>query len=289
MMKNVANVFVSYRREDSAPYAGRVCDRLEGVLGRDHVFIDVEDIAPGMDFVQTIANTVGRCDVLVAIIGPRWVQTLQARNDEQDFVEYEIAVALDRGITIIPVLVGGATMPAQGDLPPRLQGFHRRQALVISDMDFDRGADELLRAVGRATSKPKTPHKVLWAVIAAGLIIAVGGAAALLMNSRERVSIDGNWIARMQRPRQPAYNIRLRFHAQGRTLTGAVSYPTGSATIEGGTINRRRLGFFTRHTPQFESAPATILFSGEIRGVEIDLTVTTPDGTEIKGVARRAD
>src|SRR5688572_929352 len=159
-MKSVANVFVSYRREDSAPYAGRICDRLGGALGSEHVFMDVQDINPGMDFVQTIANTVGRCDVLIAVIGPRWVESLKAQGDEQDFVEYEIAAALDRGITIIPVLVGGARMPGQRDLPPRLQGFNRRQALVINDIDFDRGAEELLRAVQRLTSKPKTPKKI---------------------------------------------------------------------------------------------------------------------------------
>jgi hypothetical protein len=289
MMKNVANVFVSYRREDSAPYAGRICDRLGDELGAEHVFIDVQDIAPGMDFVQTIENTVGKCDVLIAVIGPRWVEVLKSRDDEQDFVEHEIAAALQRGITVIPVLVGGAVMPAERDLPPRLSGFSRRQALVISDTDFDRGASDLLRAVERTTARPKTPKKVLWAVVAAGLLIALIGSAVLLINSRDRISIEGNWIARMQRPRLPPYNIRLRFRTEGRKLTGAIEYPTGGGIIEGGTIDGRRLAFFTRHTPQFESSPATVVFSAEVRNGEIDLILTTPDGAEAKGIARRAD
>jgi hypothetical protein len=289
MMKNVANVFVSYRREDSAPYAGRICDRLGAVLGPEHVFIDVQDIAPGMDFVETIESVVGKCDVLVAVIGPRWTEVLKFRDDEQDFVEHEIAAALERGITVVPVLVGGAAMPAERELSPRLSDFSRRQALVIGDSDFDRGAAELLRAVERVTSRSRTPKKAVWAVIAAGLIIAVIGSTLLLMRSRDRVSLEGNWIARMQRDRHPPYNIRLRFRTQGRTLTGAVEYPTGGAVIEGGTIDGRRLAFFTRHTPQFESAPATVLFSAEVRDGEIDIILTTPDGAEAKGIARRAD
>ena len=288
-MKNVANVFVSYRREDSAPYAGRICDRLGDALGPEHVFIDVQDIAPGMDFVETIESVVGKCDVLVAVIGPRWTEVLKSRDDEQDFVEHEITAALQRGITVIPVLVGGAVMPAERDLPKRLSGFSRRQALAISDTDFDRGAGELLRAVERVTSVQKTPKKALWAVIAASLIIAIAGSAFLLMRSRERVSLEGEWIARMERSRLPPYNIRLRLHAQGRTLTGSVTYPTGSGAIEGGTIDGRRLAFTTRHTPQFESEPATVVFSAEVRNGEIDIILTTPDGAEAKGVARRAD
>ena len=284
----MAKVFVSYRREDSAPYAGRICDRLENALGSDHVFIDVEDIAPGIDFVQTLENTVGRCDVLVAVIGPRWLEILQSRGDDPDYVEHEIAAALRRGITVIPVLVGGAAMPSDRDLPESLKGFARRQAVVARDDDFDKASTELLRSVERAVAR-QSPKRLLWGVVAAGVIIAIVGASVLLFQSKERAALDGVWIARMQRHGQRAYNIRMRFHTSGRNLTGSVDYPTGSAAIEGGTVEDRRIAFYTRHTPQFETTPATITFSAEIRGPEMDVTTTTQDGIETKGVARRAD
>src|SRR3954454_18909588 len=107
----MGDVFINYRREDSAPYAGRICDRLESAFGSEHVFMDVEDIAPGADFAEAIDKTVGSCDVLLAIIGPRWVELLKGPRGDRDFVGYEIAVALNRGVTVIPVLVGGAKMP----------------------------------------------------------------------------------------------------------------------------------------------------------------------------------
>jgi hypothetical protein len=93
----------------------------------------------------------------------------------------------------------------------------------------------------------------------------------------------------MQRPGQRAYNIQLRFETAGRTLTGQVQYPTGSGAIEGGTVDGNRLAFYTRHIPQFEREPAQILFSAEVRGREIELRATTPDGTVTTGTARRAD
>jgi hypothetical protein len=285
----VSKVFVSYRREDSAPYAGRICDRLEGALGSAHVFIDVEDIAPGMDFVQTLENTVGSCDVLVAVIGPRWLEILNTRTNDSDFVEHEIAAALQRGITIIPVLVGGAAMPSDRDLPDRLKGFARRQALIARDDGFDQASTELLKSIDRAAPRRQLPKRVLWGVVAAGVIIAVVGAALLLRSSRDRVALEGTWIARMQRPGRPAFNVRLHFRRSGRTLAGSVDYPTGTAMIEGGTVERGRLAFYTRHTPQFETEPAKIVFSGQIRGGEIDVIAITQDGAETKGIARPAN
>src|SRR5439155_18333293 len=69
----LANIFISYRREDSAAYAGRLCDHLEAVFGKARVFMDVEDIAPGQDFAQTIDQTIAKCNAALVIIGPRWM------------------------------------------------------------------------------------------------------------------------------------------------------------------------------------------------------------------------
>jgi hypothetical protein len=98
--------FISYRREDSAGYAGRLFDRLVARLGRDHVFRDVEDIAPGDDFADSIRRRLIICDVLLVIIGPRWLTATDQKGrkrleDSKDLVRTEIELGLERKIRII--------------------------------------------------------------------------------------------------------------------------------------------------------------------------------------------
>lgn len=281
----MSNVFISYRRDDSAPYAGRICDRISSAVGSDHVFMDVQDIAPGADFTEAVDQTVGRCEALVAVIGPRWLELLRERSNTLDFVEREIAVALRRGIAVIPVLVGGSRMPSEHELPPELAALARRQAVAVRDESFDADLQRVIQGLnGRRTST----KKIIWGIIAAGILIAVTGAAILLWNARREASIEGQWTARMQREGQRPYTIRLRFVISGRDLTGSVEYPTGSGAIQGGTFENDRIAFFTKHIPQFEDEPATITFSGEVQGREIELTATTPDGAVANGTARKA-
>ena len=281
----MSNVFISYRREDSAPYAGRICDRLETALGSGHVFMDVDDIVPGTDFTEAIDKTVSRCNAMVAVIGPRWLNILRERSGERDFVEQEVATALRRGVPVIPVLVGGAAMPAERDLPADLASLARRQAVTVRDESFDSDMNRVVRGVNQKSASVK---RIVWGVIAAGILIALIGSYFLLSSSRKAAAVDGQWTARMQRAGQRPYTIRLQLVTSGRKLTGAVEYPTGSGAIQGGTIEDGRLAFFTQHVPQFASEPATITFSGKVRGREIDLTATTPEGLVVNGTARKA-
>ena len=249
--------------------------------------MDVQDIEPGADFAEAIEKTVGSCDVLVAVIGPRWVELLRSGRGEQDFVEHEILSALRRGVTVIPVLVGGAVMPAERELPAQLAALARRQAASIRDAGFDQDASELVRSVRRATGGGRSAKRLVYTVVAAGILIAVVGAAVLLMRSRQEAELSGAWIARMQRAGQRPFNLRLQFEQSGRSLMGQVQYPTGSGAIEDGTVEKGRLTFITRHVPQFETEPAKITFRGEIRGREVELLATLPDGGVWKGTARK--
>ena len=88
-------VFISYRREDSGGFAGRIYDRLTSRLGRENVFFDVDAIPPGQDFVDVLSERVGKCDALLAVIGKHWVVSADSENrrrldDPQDFVRIEI-------------------------------------------------------------------------------------------------------------------------------------------------------------------------------------------------------
>ena len=129
----MARIFISYRRDDSAGHAGRVYDRLSDHFGPDQVFMDVDTIAPGRDFVDAVQKAVGGCDGLVAIIGREWLAISDAAGvrrleDPEDLVRLEIATALERGIRVIPVLVQGTQMPSNADLPEGLKELARRNA-----------------------------------------------------------------------------------------------------------------------------------------------------------------
>jgi hypothetical protein len=258
-------------------------------MGPDHVFMDVQDIQPGADFAESIEKTVALCDVLVAVIGPRWLELLRSGRREQDFVEHEILSALRRGVTVIPVLVGGASMPAERELPAQLAPLARRQAVSIRDSGFDQDASDLVHSVRRATGGSRSAKRLVYTVVSAGIIVALIGSAALLLRSRQEASLSGVWIARMQRAGQRPYNVRLQFEQSGRFLTGQVEYPTGSGAIEDGTFENGRLRFVTRHVPQFETQPAKIVFRGQVRGREVDLLATLPDGGMWKGTARKTN
>ena len=156
-------IFISYRREDSSGQAGRLYDRLAGHFGKDKVFMDIDTIRPGVDFVDVIKESVGSCDVLIAVIGRQWLTTTDEKgrrlDSPDDFIRLEIAAALDRNVRVIPALVGGGAMP-KTDLPEPLARLARRQAIEISDMRFHHDVDRLIEAVEEALGrKSKTKTK----------------------------------------------------------------------------------------------------------------------------------
>ena len=66
----MASVFLSYRREDARADAGRLYDRLSARLGAHKVFMDIDDIAAGENFVEKLKKTIGQCNHLLLVIGP---------------------------------------------------------------------------------------------------------------------------------------------------------------------------------------------------------------------------
>jgi TIR domain len=130
-------VFISYRREETAAYAGRLYDAMVSRFGEDNVFMDV-NMAPGIDFVERITEVIAACQVLIVVIGPTWATVEDERGkarmaDPEDFVRLEVQTALRRpDVTPIPVLVSGARMPKREDLPPEIQAITRRNALELS-------------------------------------------------------------------------------------------------------------------------------------------------------------
>jgi hypothetical protein len=131
------SVFINYRRNDSEGEAGRLFDELTLRFGHASVFMDVAGIEPGRDFRKAIDQSVANCSVLLAIIGQEWLDMRDAGgrrglDDPNDFVRIELASALHRDISVIPVLVRGAKMPLADQLPDDLRDLAFRNAVEIS-------------------------------------------------------------------------------------------------------------------------------------------------------------
>jgi hypothetical protein len=144
-----AKVFISYRRADSAGYAGRVMDRLDRELGRDLVFMDVDAIPLGTNFSKVLHEEVAKCGVLLAVIGPNWLDVRDEHgnrrlDDPNDFVHIEIAAALQRSIPVIPVLLEGARIPKAIELPEDLKELALRNGMEIRHASFQ---DDMNRLV----------------------------------------------------------------------------------------------------------------------------------------------
>src|SRR6516162_155556 len=152
-----AKLFINYRREDTAPYAGRLYDRLISHFDEEQVFIDIDQIEPGEDFVEVINRKVSACDIAIVAIGPHWLSATDASgkrrlDDEEDFVRMEIVAALQRNIRVIPVLVGGARMPGRHDLPEALAPLSRRNAIDLSETRFHADVNRLIEAIEKAAA-----------------------------------------------------------------------------------------------------------------------------------------
>lgn len=148
---NPPKIFISYRRSESAAYAGRLSDQLAVHFGSQVIFIDIESIEPGRDFVEAIGDAVSSCKILLVVIGRQWLTCADERgrrlDDPNDFVRLEIAAALRRGVRVIPVLVQGATMPREEDLPDEIAPLARRQAWVLSDIRWNQDVGKLIEKI----------------------------------------------------------------------------------------------------------------------------------------------
>ena len=152
-------IFISYRRADSMDVTGRIYDRLREQFGKSAIFKDVDSIPPGVDFREHLEKAVGKCRIFLVVIGDQWLEAKDAKRrnrlqDPDDFVRIEIEAALKRNIPIIPLLVRGASIPAEAKLPPSLRKLVYRNGISIrSDPDFHGDMDRLIEAISNYSTK----------------------------------------------------------------------------------------------------------------------------------------
>jgi hypothetical protein len=177
----MATIFISYRRDDAAAYAGRLYDGLRARYGGDHVFMDVDRIQPGENFAAVIERSVRNADVVLAVIGSRWLhvtdETQRRRlDDPDDFVRLELKAALETGRRLIPVLVDDAPMPDAQTLPPALQPLAGVQAVNLSNERWDYDFERLTRSIDAGPeARPRRGRIRTWAI--AGLVTAIAAGA----------------------------------------------------------------------------------------------------------------
>jgi len=156
----VSRIFINYRREDTAPNASRIYEWLSERYGDEQVFMDVDTIEPGLDWMQAIDRAVGSADLVLALIGTDWLNEFERRGFETDDpMRHELETALAReDIRVIPLLVNGAKMPQSTELPPTLASLARRHALEImrpGDERFRVDKQALIERVDRVIGAPE--------------------------------------------------------------------------------------------------------------------------------------
>ena len=210
-----SRIFISYRRDDAAGEAGRLADHLLRRFGAERVFLDIETIEPGTDFVQVLQRSLQETAAVLVVIGRRWLDLTNAAgvrrlDDPSDFVRLEVEAALGRGVPVVPVLVQGAALPRAEDLPEPLEPLVRRQTATLDHAEFHADAERLcdrlaplVESGGRARVWPlRIPVAVATGIVI--LVAALGGYAWYRGVTAERQRIAAEEAARLDRAREVA-------------------------------------------------------------------------------------
>lgn len=170
-------LFVSYRRNDTGGRAGRLVDALVTQFGARNVFQDVDAIALGQSFSAQVEAAIATSDAVLIVIGRDWLGVDGAAggrriDSEDDFVRLEVSMALSLGISVVPVLVGGAVLPTHAELPDNMSQMLERQAVTIRDASWHQDVNDVIRRL-KGEDRPTTPAR-RWPILTAlGLLILV--------------------------------------------------------------------------------------------------------------------
>jgi hypothetical protein len=303
----MAGIFISYRRDDTSGYAGRLFDILSTRFGREHTYMDLDTIKGGDNFVAVIEDKVRQCDVLLALIGERWVTitgedgTTRRLDMPGDFVRLEIAKALARKVRVIPVLVGGASMPHEADLPDDLRPLALHQAMDLRDAHFHADTDLLIDLLDRTVPGLSDRPKLLRLKYAAGAALAIAallGGAVLYRQTRADTrpaanpvvltpaapvaNVAGTWKAAVKYDWGDTSAETFDFETTGQELSGTASllgYPRG---IFDGRIDGNRLSFMTKTLTSVNDKTSEDKhhYKGTIDGDTIQFTMLTDSSVE---------
>jgi len=305
----MSGVFISYRREDSSGYAGRLFDILSVRFGREHTYMDLDTIKGGDNFAAVIEEKISQCDVLLAVIGERWL-TITGENGSRrldmpaDFVRLEIAKALERGVRVIPVLVGGAPMPRAEDLPEDLRPLTDHQAMDLRDAHFHADADLLIdvldKTVPAFASPPQNAKSRRFDAAIAAVVVIAAVLGGLLLFRQMKPAVQKNQDSAARKPNAPAINVSGKwratvkydwgdtyaetfdFEVAGPELSGTASLFQHDRGIFDGKIDGNRIGFMTKSQTSLneKTFEDKHYYKGTLDGDTIRFSMLTDSGAE---------
>lgn len=184
----MSGVFISYRRADAQGWAGRLGEDLAQTFGDVARFFDLASIPPGADFIVEIERAIASADAVLVLIGPRWLglrdeHNIRRLDDPNDIVATEVSLALTHQAPVIPVLLGGITMPGAAALPEKLRSLARRNAFELSDSRWEHDRDRLFTALEASTPLKGRPTATVIGDVSVG--------AGLQINNSEVGHITG--------------------------------------------------------------------------------------------------
>lgn len=292
-------IFLSYRRDDSAGFAGRLADALEAEFGAGSVFRDVDDIRPGEDFVTAIQSRLREAAAVLVMIGPRWIGQAGEHSrlhEPGDFVRQEIEAALASGKPVFPLLVGGAAMPGEDKLPASIAGLARKQAVALLDGNWRHDVQKLI-----ASLRPLLPVDVQvhagrrklilgWAGGGAGLILLAFGLRQWRKPppapEAKSIDIGGRWTARVKYGWGDEHDEVFEFRNLNNRLHGSATYLTGRLVIEQAKLEGEWLSFQTRSQEMLGSdnpwKEVMHRYTGRVAANEIQFTLENTGGYSIQ-------
>ena len=297
----MSGVFISYRRDDSGGYAGRLFDVLAGRFGHEQTFMDLDDIHGGDNFAAVIDEKVGQCSVLLAVIGKRWLTMADEQGTRRldlpgDFVRLEIAKALERGVRVVPVLVGGAAMPGREELPEALQPLSVHQAVDLRDAHFHADAAalvDLLEKTVPGLNARARPRRWLPAAAAVVALAAVAGGVQLYRRSSPAAGaavqppvthavVTGSWQGTVKYDWGDSHVEKFAFEVVGQELSGTASFLGHDRGIFDGKIEGDRVSFMTKSLTSLneKTYEDKHYYKGTVEGDTIRFTLLTDSGAE---------
>ena len=171
-------IFISYRRDDVAATAARICDRLTFIVGPKSIFFDIDNLRPGERFDEKLIRALDESNVFLAIIGPKWLQLLEERERAKqiDYVRQEIQLALSKEMLFVPVIVDNARLPEPNVLPADIRSLAMHQKHEVAHERFGRDVDALVEAIGIRSTNPASGNlapirwqarQLRWPIVAA--------------------------------------------------------------------------------------------------------------------------
>jgi hypothetical protein len=210
-------VFINYRREDSDGDTRAIYNRLAEETDASNLFLDVEAIGAGENWRTRIDNMLQKVNAVVVVIGPRWLELLNARTAAGAFdsVRVEIAASLNKpNVQVIPVLVSGARLPAQGALPEDMRGLTDLNAIEVRGSAWTSDVERLVKALHKSGALPTSPAR--WIARAAALaavpVVVLAVVIAFFELRREVPNLPKNMSYRFARELVSNAGLKLVGH-----------------------------------------------------------------------------